>query len=108
MLAAMVIVGAATTGALAGQKKSTKKASATYVYVCPMHPTVKSAKAGTCPKCHMNLEKRLVKPVAKTTTKKAPAKAPAATYVCPMDPEVHASKPGDCPKCGMALVKKGK
>jgi hypothetical protein len=26
------------------------------VYVCPMHPDVKSDKPGKCPKCGMNLE----------------------------------------------------
>ena len=28
------------------------------VYTCPMHPEVTSDKAGTCPKCNMDLEKK--------------------------------------------------
>jgi len=35
-----------------------KKAEVADVYTCPMHPEVKSDKAGKCPKCGMNLEKK--------------------------------------------------
>ncbi len=35
-------------------------ASARYAYTCPMHPEVTSDKPGTCPKCHMALEKTKV------------------------------------------------
>lgn len=31
-----------------------------YVYVCPMHASVKSKKPGTCPKCKMDLQKTKV------------------------------------------------
>jgi len=64
------------------------------LYVCPMHPEVKSDKPGQCPKCSMDLVKA-------TKTEKASAET---TYVCPMHPEVTANKPGECPKCGMDLV----
>ena len=68
-------------------------------YTCPMHPEVKMAKPGKCPKCGMTLEKKIVK---MTSTKMEAMK----TYTCPMHPEVKASKQGKCPKCGMDLVEK--
>ena len=61
-------------------------------YTCPMHPEVRQAGPGSCPKCGMALE-----PVSP---------APAATkteWVCPMHPEIVRSEPGTCPLCGMAL-----
>lgn len=96
-MAVIVFTGVLTTGSMAGKKKPAKKASATYVYACPMHPEVKMSRPGNCPKCHMKLVKQAAKPAAK---------APAAAYICTMCPEVKSSKPGNCPKCGMALVKK--
>lgn len=64
------------------------------VYVCPMHPEVKSDKPGKCLKCKMDLVKM-------KTAKPAAIKA---TYTCSMHPEVKSDKPGKCPKCKMALV----
>lgn len=32
-----------------------------FIYTCPMHPEIKSAVAGKCPKCGMNLEKKSVR-----------------------------------------------
>ncbi len=66
------------------------------VYTCPMHPEVRQAGPGTCPKCGMALEP-LVPPASR-----APAAA-ATEYVCPMHPEIVSSEPGNCPICGMAL-----
>lgn len=61
------------------------------MYTCPMHPEVLLDKPGKCPKCGMNLVKKVsVKEV----------------YTCPMHSEVSLDKPGKCPKCGMNLVKK--
>ncbi len=61
-------------------------------YTCPMHPEVRQAGPGACPKCGMALE---------------PETPPAATerveYTCPMHPEIVRDAPGNCPKCGMAL-----
>lgn len=56
-------------------------------FVCPMHPEVRSATPGTCPKCGMKLVK----------------KQDPAPFVCPMHPEVRSATPGKCPKCGMNL-----
>ena len=36
---------------------TTKLAKGAVFYQCPMHPEVTSDKAGTCPKCGMDLEK---------------------------------------------------
>ncbi len=62
------------------------------IYVCPMDPEVREAKAGPCPKCGMALEP-------------AEPAAPAVKteYVCPMHPEIVRPQAGACPICGMAL-----
>ena len=70
-----------------------KPEAAATLYTCPMHPEVKQAGPGNCPKCGMALE---------------PMGAPAAPatrteYTCPMHPEIVQDHPGNCPKCGMAL-----
>ncbi len=60
-------------------------------HTCPMHPEVRQAGPGSCPKCGMALE---------------PAGVPALTkteWTCPMHPEIVQQTPGSCPKCGMAL-----
>lgn len=60
-------------------------------YTCPMHPEVRQATPGSCPKCGMALE-----PIN-------PSISAATEYTCPMHPEVLRSEPGSCPICGMAL-----
>ena len=61
-------------------------------YTCPMHPEVRQAKPGSCPKCGMALEPTIsALPAARTE------------YVCPMHPEIVRNQPGNCPICGMAL-----
>ncbi|MBI4465609.1 MAG: heavy metal translocating P-type ATPase [Acidobacteria bacterium] len=61
-------------------------------YTCPMHPEVRQAGFGSCPKCGMALE-----PLDVT------APAVRTEYTCPMHPEVVRSEAGSCPICGMAL-----
>ena len=61
------------------------------LYTCPMHPEIRQAQSGFCPKCGMALE-----PVT-------PIPPPKTEWTCPMHPEVVRDGPGTCPKCGMAL-----
>jgi len=60
-------------------------------YVCPMHPEVREAGPGACPKCGMALEPEGALVAQRTE------------YVCPMHPEIVRTEPGSCPICGMAL-----
>ncbi len=103
-------------------------ATAATEYTCPMHPEVRQAEPGKCPKCGMFLE-----PVGAPSTHAhgerhshshehhghhphhgaTPARpaAPAAAvkggkdveYTCPMHSEIRQMGPGNCPICGMAL-----
>ena len=61
-------------------------------YTCPMHPDVRAAASGACPKCGMALEP--VAPVLPATQ---------TEWVCPMHQQIVRSAPGTCPICGMAL-----
>src|SRR3989442_569581 len=61
-------------------------------YTCPMHPEVRQAQPGSCPKCGMALERLSI---AAPETK--------IEYTCPMHPEIVREQPGNCPICGMAL-----
>ena len=61
-------------------------------YTCPMHPEIKQAGPGSCPKCGMALEQ---------VTVTAPSKR--SEYTCPMHPQIVRDTPGSCPICGMAL-----
>jgi len=70
----------------------TAGASRGAIYTCPMHPEVREAGPGFCPKCGMALE-----PVA------PPPPSTATEWVCPMHPEIARDSPGACPICGMAL-----
>ena len=65
------------------------------MYICPMHPEVRQAGHGECPKCGMALEPE------------SPLPRGSAEYTCPMHPEVRQDEPGECPKCGMALEPDG-
>jgi Cu+-exporting ATPase len=89
--------------------------SAGLEYTCPMHPEVRQAGPGRCPKCAMALEP--VTPAAghgheQLHAHSMPQKAVAAAsvkddkaveYTCPMHPQIRQMGPGHCPICGMAL-----
>ncbi len=72
-----------------GQLQSISKIA---TYTCPMHPEVRQAGPGSCPKCGMALEPESPELAAERVE-----------YTCPMHPEVVQDGPGTCPKCGMAL-----
>lgn len=61
-------------------------------YTCPMHPEIKQAGPGSCPKCGMALEPLI-----------ATAPSRRTEFSCPMHPQIVRTGPGSCPICGMAL-----
>ncbi len=105
-----------------GEEKDTNTGSGT-VYVCPMHPEVRSDRAGDCPKCGMHLvpenevNKKEEAACCKSDTThhtsgevvrggqydRVPADHSGVIYTCPMHPEVRQTDPGSCPLCGMGL-----
>lgn len=59
MLAGFLMVGFISSPQEKIQQKTAREAAAVKeVYVCPMHPEEVSDKAGKCPKCGMDLEKK--------------------------------------------------
>lgn len=79
------------------------------IYVCPMHPRIRSDKPGTCPICNMNLEKVDESRARADAAGKSPSEkrsdSPPADYYCPMHPQIRSDKPGTCPICNMNLEK---
>jgi len=73
---------------------STKHKMTRIVYICTMHPEIKSDKPGKCPKCGMDLVQKKTKAEVKKT------------FTCSMHPEINSDKPGKCPKCGMDLIER--
>ena len=71
---------------------SAASADARVGYTCPMHPEVRQADPGSCPKCGMALEPAGI-----------PTPATKTEWTCPMHPQIVRDGPGNCPICGMAL-----
>ena len=76
--------------AYAGPKPEDRRALAKSFH-CPMHPEIRQAGPGRCPKCGMDL------------VEEPPEKSGSGEYTCPMHPEIIRSGPGICPLCAMAL-----
>ena len=98
-------------------------------YTCPMHPEVRSEKAGKCPECGMKLVKEDFYEVYRCHMKECPdVKAKAGKccgkdqqktlmskdeyyqlahlqdeYFCPMHADITATEAGKCSECGMKL-----
>ena len=107
---------AATDARPAANNSESEAAHPDIFYVCPMHPEVRQAHPGRCPKCQMNLvlagqaahghhhHAHSAEEQVAAASAAAPKDAPAGSiYTCPMHPEVRQDHPGNCPKCGMAL-----
>jgi hypothetical protein len=96
VISALLLISTLTINA---QEKAGKKDTAhnAVYYTCPMHPNVKSDKAGKCPKCGMDL----------ALSKKEQMKAEVVKlYSCPMHADVTSASPGKCSKCGMDMVER--
>ncbi len=100
------------------------------VYTCSMHPEIRSAEEGRCPKCGMNLVPEgeignggahehshdghahtghdhshgaAAQKVNGGQYDTVPAQFAGTVYTCPMHAEVRQTEPGSCPICGMGL-----
>jgi len=100
------------------------------VYVCPMHPEIRSLTPGLCPLCGMALVPELATEedqfllwqedradempehkhhdetvvVEEEQRVEDLDEAGETLYVCPMHPQIHKDAPGSCPICGMDLT----
>ncbi|MBI3271204.1 MAG: hypothetical protein HYZ53_19530 [Planctomycetes bacterium] len=85
-------------------------------FTCPMHPEVRLAQPGECPKCGMALV-RQAPPSAPSKPETQPGTQsgggccgdgdlmpPSSLYACPEHSSVWYGQPGACPQCGSRMV----
>ncbi|MGB3555180.1 MAG: copper-translocating P-type ATPase, partial [Jannaschia sp.] len=89
-------------------------------YACPMHPEIRQATPGDCPKCGMHLvpegdgqahhahvdQAHAASDPGDTTGGPYDTVSPGhdgPVYTCPMHPQVRRTHPDACPICGMGL-----
>lgn len=137
ILAFIVTVGIGVPGAIADteraptlfEEETVKKVEE--VYVCPMHPEIRTLEVGLCPICGMALvpevateEDQLLiwkeegavdamqehkhhdESIVVKEEELVPesGKVGETLYICPMHPQIHKDSPGSCSICGMDLT----
>jgi protein SCO1 len=75
LMLAVASTASSMQSAVAGNSGNQRKQQSPASYSCPMHPDVKSAKPGKCPKCKMALRRG----ANASTAEPAPANEPAST-----------------------------
>ena len=116
ILIAVLSIGLLTMSTVKAQEKPKMKVEKMekVAFSCPMQCEGEKTydKAGSCPKCKMDLKKaeNSKKPACCAEMKSGSAKMECDTnsdkaYTCPMHADVKSDKPGACPKCKMDLKK---
>ncbi|HSQ47819.1 MAG TPA: heavy metal-binding domain-containing protein [Lutibacter sp.] len=115
ILIAMLSIGLFTMSTVKAQEKPKMKVEQMEktAYACPMKCEGEKTyeKAGSCPKCKMDLKKveNAKKPSCCEGMKKEcdmTHDKMDKTYSCPMHADIKSDKPGSCSKCGMNLKEK--
>lgn len=116
ILIAVLSIGLFTMSTVKAQEKPKMKVEQMEkaAFACPMQCEGEKTyeKAGSCPKCKMDLKKadNAKKPACCAGMKADSSKMECnmnkdKAYTCPMHADVKSDKPGACPKCKMDLKK---
>ena len=86
------------------------------VFICPMHPEIRTTDPGDCPNCGMHLAPKgqALEPnghsdhhahddIVSAEYDVVPGGYSGQIYTCPMHQQVRQVEPGTCPLCGMGL-----
>ena len=115
ILIAVLSIGLFTMSTVKAQEKSKMKVEKTEkaAFACPMKCEGEKTydKAGSCPKCKMDLKKveNAKKPACCAGMKKEcdmNHEKMDKAYSCPMHADIKSDKPGACSKCGMDMKEK--